>query len=420
MKTMVTKLFLNARIVTPHDEGYPLAGDKQGKVKTFNNGALLVSNGLVKAIGDRDDVLKAAEEETVNMEIDCENRLMIPGFVDPHTHLCFAARREEEFGLRLNGASYMEIHEKGGGILSSVRSVRETSEEELYTETLKNAVSALCHGTTTLEIKSGYGLDTQNELKMLRVIDSIGRDTPLDVVATFMGAHAVPEEYRNDPDAFIKMVEEEMLPAVSDQGIARFIDVFCEKGVFTIEQSRRILEAGRKWGLGLKIHADEVNDTGGAGLAAETGSVSAEHLLAAGEENLASMGHAGVIANILPGTAYSLKKPYADVRKMISLGVPVALATDCNPGSCFTESMPFIIGLAIMMMDMTPAEALVASTLNSAYAVRVADRAGSLQVNKQADFLIIDGESPAIFAYHAGVSPVKEVYKLGELVAQGE
>src|SRR6056297_4274206 len=166
MKTMVTKLFLNARIVTPHDEGYPLAGDKQGKVKTFNNGALLVSNGLVKAIGDRDDVLKAAEEETVNMEIDCENRLMIPGFVDPHTHLCFAARREEEFGLRLNGASYMEIHEKGGGILSSVRSVRETSEEELYTETLKNAVSALCHGTTTLEIKSGYGLDTRNELKM--------------------------------------------------------------------------------------------------------------------------------------------------------------------------------------------------------------------------------------------------------------
>jgi imidazolonepropionase len=319
--------------------------------------------------------------------------------------------------MRLAGMPYLEILKAGGGILSSVEAVREASEEELYQATLDNIYRAMTLGTTTIEVKSGYGLNTESELKMLSVIGRIGRETPLDVVATFMGGHAVPKEYKENPDAFVDLILEEMIPAVAEQGIATFCDVFCEEGVFTIDQSRRILEAARQKGFKLRIHADEVNDLGGAGLAAELRTHSAEHLLAAGEENLKAMAREGVIANILPATAYSLKKPYAPVRKMIGLGVPVALATDCNPGSCFTESMPFVFGLGVMNMDMSVEETLVATTLNAAWSVEMQDKVGSLETGKQADFLILDGETPAILAYHAGVSPVTEVYKKGVLVA---
>lgn len=414
---MTTKLFLNARIFTPFDHGRPSSGDRQGDIQVFPEGALLAKDGLIEAVGSVEEVLRKAEQVSVQLETDCSGLCMIPGFVDPHTHMCFAARRENEFSMRLAGASYMEIHKQGGGILSSVEAVRRASEDELFQVTLENVLSALSFGTTTLEIKSGYGLDTPSELKMLEVIRRISRETPLDIVATFMGAHAIPSCYKDDPESFVDLLVKEMIPEVKVQGIAEFIDVFCEKGVFTPEQSRRIMEAGISAGMIPKIHADEVVDTGGAGLAAQVRSISAEHLLAANPHNLRAMAEAGTIANLLPGTAYSLRKDYADARKMIELGVPVALATDCNPGSCFTESMPFVFGLAVMMMKMTPLEALVASTLNSAYAIKRAHLVGSLSVGKQADFLLVDGESPAIFAYHAGVSPVKEVYKLGEYVA---
>jgi len=414
---MTRKLFINASIFTPADRGRPLSGKEQGEIQVFPEGAVLVRDGMIEAVGPADEVLEAAAGKEIMMEIDCGGGCMIPGFVDPHTHMCFAARRENEFSMRLRGASYMEIHNAGGGILSSVNAVKDASEEDLYRVTLENAMSALALGTTTVEIKSGYGLDTGSELKMLRVIERIGRETPLDVVATFMGAHAIPKEFKSDPDAYVELVIREMIPAVKDQAIAEFIDVFCEEGVFTPEQSRKIMEAGKLAGLTPKIHADEVVDTGGAAIAAQVRSISAEHLLAANPENLRAMASAGTIANLLPGTAYSLRKPYADARRMIELGVPVALATDCNPGSCFTESMPFTFGLAVMMMNMSPEEALVASTLNSAYSINMARVAGSLQVGKQADLLVLDGDSPAIFAYHAGVSPVREVYKLGEYVA---
>lgn len=414
---MTRKLFSNARIFTPVDRGRPVSGKEQGEIQVFPEGAILVRDGLIEAVGSAEEVSKVTADKEIMMEIDCGGACMIPGFVDPHTHMCFAARRENEFSMRLRGASYMEIHNAGGGILSSVEAVRSSSEEELFQVTLENVLSALSFGTTTLEIKSGYGLDTPSELKMLEVIRRIARETPLDIVATFMGAHAIPKEFKGDPDAYVELVIREMIPAVKDQAIAEFIDVFCEEGVFTPEQSRKIMEAGKLTGLTPKIHADEVVDTGGAAIAAQVRSISAEHLLAANPENLRSMASAGTIANLLPGTAYSLRKPYADARRMIDLGVPVALATDCNPGSCFTESMPFIFGLAVMMMNMSPEEALVASTLNSAYSINRAHLTGSLSVGKQADFLLVDGESPAIFAYHAGVSPVKEVYKLGEYVA---
>ncbi len=414
---MTTQLFRNAIIYSPSDRGAPAAGPRQGDLVRIQPGAMLVKDGIIVGIGDEKSFLNALSDVSLDGETNCHGQCMIPGFVDPHTHICFAERREAEFAQRIAGTPYLEILRKGGGILSSVRAMARTDEDRLLEVTLNNALSALELGTTTIEIKSGYGLDTVNELKMLRVIGRIAEQTPLDVVATFLGAHAVPEAYRDNPEEFVAMVTEEMLPAVKEQGIAKYCDVFCEEGVFTLDQSRRILEAAGKTGLGVKIHADEVNDLGGGRLAAELGAASADHLLAVSDESIARLVSAGVVATLLPATAYSLRKPFARARFMIEQGLPVALATDCNPGSSYTESMPFVIGLAVMMMRLSPAEALTAATLNSAYAIGMAHRVGSLEIGKQADFLLLDGETPAMLAYHAGVSPVTDVYKLGNQVA---
>lgn len=413
---MTTKLFRNARIFSPIDAGRPAAGPDQGRLARHDAGALLVTDGRIAAVGDEAAVCADLRPGAVDQEIDCQGLCMIPGFVDPHTHMCFAKRREAEFEERISGTPYLEILKKGGGILSSVRAVQDADEDALFAQTVRNARAALSLGTTTVEIKSGYGLSTEAELKMLRAIDRAARVLPLDVVPTFLGAHAVPEAYREDPERFVALVIEEMLPAVKAQGIARYCDVFCETGVFTLDQSRRILKAAQAAGLGVKIHADEVNDLGGAGLAAELTAISADHLLAAGDANIAAMAAAGVVANLLPATAYSLRKPYARAREMIAANLPVALATDCNPGSSYTESMPFVVGLGVLNMHLTPAEALTAATLNAAYAVGMADRVGSLEKDKQADFVLLDGESPAILAYHAGVAPVAAVYKRGESI----
>jgi imidazolonepropionase len=414
---MSTILFHNARIFTPLDAGQPAAGENQGKIQFWKNGALLVKDGRIAAVGNEGDVRAGIASEPPNQEVDLGGRCVIPGFVDPHTHMCFAERREVEFEQRIAGTPYMEILAQGGGILSSVRSVRAADEEALFAMTLRTVQTAMGLGTTTVEIKSGYGLDTESELKMLRVIGRVAEAVPADVVPTFLGAHAVPQEFKENPDAFVDVVVTEMLPAVAEQGIARFCDVFCETGVFSIEQSRRILSAAKEHGLDVKLHADEVNDLGGAGLAAEISAVSADHLLASNPDNLARMAEAGVVANLLPATAYSLRKPYARARDMIAAGVPIALATDGNPGSSYTESMPFVIGLAVMAMHLTPAEALTAATLNAAYALKLSDRVGSLDAGKQADFLVLDGESPAILAYHAGVSPVVRIFKVGKQIA---
>ena len=413
---MSTTLFKNARIITPLDPGRPPAGPHQGKVARFEHSCLLCTDGRIRAVGDRGDIAASVGTASIDREIDCGGLCLMPGLVDPHTHMCFARRREDEFRMRLEGVEYLEILARGGGILSTVRTVAEASDETLFDNTRRHALSALRLGTTTVEIKSGYGLDTGQELRMLAVIARVGRETPLDVVPTFMGAHAVPEAYAGRADAYVDLMVEEMIPAVADQGIARFCDVFCEKNVFSIAQCRRILQAARSAGMGLKMHADEVNDLGGAGLAAEMQAVSADHLLAAGHDNLAAMGRSGVIAVLLPATAYSLRKPYADARRMIAGNVPVALATDCNPGSSYTESMPFVLGLAVVNMRLTPDEALTAATLNAAYAIGRQAVAGSLEPGKMADFILVDGEGPAIFAYHAGVSPVVGVYKGGQRV----
>lgn len=418
----MSTLFYNACLVTPEDLGKPLSGAEQGRVRTISGGALLVRNGLIAAVGEEAEVRRLAAAELaacgVDKEVDLGGACVIPGFVDPHTHMCFARLREEEFSMRLQGKTYLEILEQGGGILSSVDAVRNASDDDLFAMTRRNALNALAQGTTTVEIKSGYGLDVLTELRMLRVIDRVRRETPLDVVATFMGAHAVPREYKANPDAFADEIINTMLPAVAAADLARFCDVFCETGVFSVDQSRRMLSAARELGFDLKIHADEVNNLGGASLAAAMGAVSAEHLLAADDTGLAAMGKAGTIAVLLPATAYSLHKPYARGLDMIALCTPVALSTDCNPGSSFCDSMPFVMGLAILQMGLSPEQALVASTLNAAYALGRAYTVGSLDVGKQADFLVLEGATPACIAYHAGANPVVHVYKKGVLVAE--
>jgi imidazolonepropionase len=383
-------------------------------VAEWRDGSILVEGGRVAAVGAAQDVEVKVSGKNIDEEHDLEGATVIPGFVDPHTHACFAAMREGEFSMRLAGKPYLEILKAGGGILSSVRHVRAASEEELFCFSRRLLETTLHYGTTTVEIKSGYGLDTETELKMLRVIARLGRETPQTVVPTFMGAHAVPEEYRAEPIKYVTLLENEMLPAVAEQGIAKFCDVFCEEGIFSVEQSRKILQKARTLGMGLKLHADEVYDLGGASLAGELKATSAEHLLAASDKGIAKLAQGGVVAVLLPATAYSLKKSFARARVMIDKGVPVALATDLNPGSCFCQSMPFVVNLAILGMNLTPEEALTGATLNAAWAVGMEKEVGSLEPGKMADFIVLDGETPAVLAYASGVRPIRSVWKGGE------
>ena len=414
-------LFRNARIYTPVDEGRASAGALQGRIASWERGALLCRDGRIAAVGEESEVLaslagdgpNAAARGSAPEEIDCGGRCMVPGFVDPHTHLCFVRPREKEFLARLEGTEYLDILKAGGGILSSVESVRAASEEELFLATRDRALSALRLGTTTMEVKSGYGLSTEAELKQLSAIQRVGRDTPLSIVPTFLGAHAVPAEMRGRGDDYVDLLVREMIPEIAGRRLAGFCDVFCEQGVFSVSQARQILETARSAGLRLKIHADELHDTGGAALAGELHAVSAEHLLAASDQGLRAMAAGGVVAVLLPATAYSMRKPYARARAMIDMALPVAIATDCNPGSSCTESMPFAFGLAVLQMGLSVAEALVAATLNAAYAIGLGAECGSLSPGKAADFLLLDGETPAILAFRAGISPVAEVFKAG-------
>lgn len=406
----MSTLYHNLRLVTPKDAGHPLSGPDQGKVDVYDRGAILVDGEHIVDAGD-EAALRARHSGFGTAE-DLGGRCVIPGFVDPHTHMCFAARRESEFQMRLQGKTYLEILAQGGGILSSVKAVRAASDDELVAATRDNVMRAFASGTTTVEIKSGYGLDGETEMRMLKAIARVAAETPLDVVPTYMGAHAVPQEHKANPDVFVDQLIAD-LPEIAASGLARFCDVFCEEGVFSIDQGRRLLLAARKHGMGLKIHADEVHNLGGAALAAEVGACSAEHLLAASDEGLTAMAEKGVVAVLLPATAYSLRKPYARGRDMIAHRVPVALATDCNPGSCFCESMPFVFGLAVMTMSLSPAEALVGCTLNAAYAIGMAKDVGSVEPGKLADFLVLDGETPACIPYHAGANPVARVCKRG-------
>lgn len=391
--------------------GAPLRGDEHSAFTVYDPGAFVVREGIIEWIGP--DTAGGGIDDDPDTIVDLGGRCVVPGFVDPHTHLCFAATRENEFQMRLAGADYMQIHREGGGIMSSVRSLRAATRETLLKRTLMGLKRSLSFGVTTVEIKTGYGLTTEAELRQLEVIAQAAKQVPQDVVPTFLGAHSIPEEFRDRRDHFVDLVVEEMLPAAADAGIARYCDVFTEEGVFTVAESERILTRARELGMELKAHVDEIVNLGGAAMAARMKCVSAEHLIAADDDGLSEMADAGTIAVVLPGTSFSIRKPFARARRMIELGVPLALATDCNPGSCYTESIPFIVTLAVMQMGVPLEAALAAVTINAAYAIGMAESTGTLEGGKQADFIVLEGESPAIIPYHAGVNPVEEVYKKG-------
>ena len=390
-------------------------GPEMSDLHVIDDGAVVIRDGVIDAVGPTGQVL-AGVNETEFTVIDASGKAVLPGFVDSHTHLVFGGYRAEEFSWRLRGDSYMEIMQRGGGIVNTVEATRRASRQQLVASGIQRLNSMLSFGVTTVEGKSGYGLDRDTEIKQLEVMRELNRLHALDVVPTFLGAHAVPGEYKGREDAFIDLMISEVMPLAAADGLSEFCDVFCEKGVFSVEQSRRLLLKAREMGLQPKLHADEIVQLGGAELAAELGAVSADHLLQASDEGIEQLAAAGVIATLLPGTAFSLREPYARGRTMIDRGCAVALATDFNPGSCFTESIPLVVALATLHMGMTAEEAINALTINGAAAVNRADTVGSLDVGKQGDVIVLEFPSYHFIAYHIGVSTVEKVVKGGRLV----
>lgn len=395
----------------------PRIGREMRELGVIKGGCVAIKDGRVVAVGRTVDVRKTVRAETV---INASGKTVMPGFVDPHTHLVFAGSREDEFQMRVEGASYMDILKAGGGILKTVRETRKASVDELLGFGLNTLDVMLRHGTTTVEVKSGYGLTTRDELKILGVIKRLNQLHAVDVVPTFMGAHAVPPEYKTNQEDYVNLVVEEMIPKVAEKGLAEFCDVFCENGVFTVEQSRRILEAGKSHGLKPKVHADELSAYGGAELAASVEAISAEHLLFASDAGLKAMAEKGVIAVLLPAAAFSLMSGrYANARKMIDYGLPVALGTDFNP-SCWAESQQLVISFACHFMKMTPAEAITAATINAAHAIGRAKEVGSIEVGKKADIIVLNAPNHLFLGYRFSVNLVDKVIKNGRLVVDEE
>lgn len=395
----------------------PRVGKQMRELGIIRNGGLAIKDGVVVAVGKTPEVAKVYRAETI---LSANGKTVLPGFVDPHTHLVFAGSREEEFQMRVEGASYMEILSAGGGILKTVKETRKASMEKLVDLGIKTLDIMLEHGTTTVEAKSGYGLTTKDELKILEAAKRINQLHCVNVVSTFLGAHAIPPEFRDNPNGYVNLVVEDIIPKVAEKGLAEFCDVFCERGVFTLEQSRRILSAGKSHGLKPKVHADEMSMLGGAELAADVGAVSAEHLLFSSVEGIKAMAEKGVIAVLLPAAAFSLMMGrYADARLMIDSGVPVALATDFNP-NCLVENMQLVIAFACHFMRLTSAEAITAATINAAHAVCRAGEVGSLEVGKKADVVILDVPNHKFLGYHFGVNLVDKVIKNGRVVVDRE
>ncbi|MGD2185393.1 MAG: imidazolonepropionase [Desulfobacterales bacterium] len=395
-------------------------GKDMADLHVITDGAVIIKEGLIEAVGTTREIEKRFNESDADHSdfdiIDARGKAVLPGFVDSHTHLVFGGYRAEEFSWRLRGTSYMEIMQRGGGIASTVNATRKASAEEMIQSGIKRLDSMLSFGVTTMEGKSGYGLDRDTEIKQLEVMAHLDQIHYVDVVPTFLGAHAVPEEYKGKEDAFIDFLTKEVMSTVADRKLAEFCDIFCEKNVFSVEQSRRLLTRAKDLGFKLKLHADEIVQLGGAELAAELGAVSADHLLQASDKGINDMAAAGVVATLLPATAFSLKEPYAQGRKMIDSNCAVALATDFNPGSCFTESIPLVFALATLHMNISIEEAITALTLNGAAALDRADRIGSIDAGKNGNMIILEFPSYHFIPYHIGVSTVEKVVKNGNLV----
>jgi len=400
--------------VAGHSER-PKRGAELKEVSIIENGSIAITEGKIVSVGTTDDVLSQITKMPELPSIEFPNMLAIPGFIDSHTHLAFGGSRENDFAMKLQGKTYLEILEAGGGILNTLRTTRKATQEELCSNAFSYAESMLSQGTTTIEAKSGYGLSTEHELKMLQAYKDLQTKLPTEIIPTFMGAHAIPPEYEGRTEDYVDLIINEMIPAVAEPRLAEFCDVFTEKGVFSVEQSRNILSAAKSNGMKLKVHADEIVQLGGAELAAEVGAVSADHLLMASDNGLEAMRKAGTIATLLPATAFSLNAEYADARKMIDMDLPVALATDFNP-NCANESIFFTIALACYKMRMQPREALSAVTINAAHALNRGKTHGSIEIGKRADILILDCPNPEYLTWRFGSNLVHTVISDGQVV----
>jgi len=400
---MLSRIINIGKIVTwsPDDE----------KLISLENQEILIEDGFIKEISKS---VSGAE-----LEYDAKGALITPGFVDSHTHPIFYGNRGTEFGMRVAGKSYEDISKAGGGILSSINGVRNTSEDELYSFCQNHINFFLDHGTTTIEAKSGYGLTLQDELKSLRVIKRLNENSDLDLVATFMGAHDFPEEFKGNHDSYINLICDEMIPAVAVEKLAEYCDVFCENGYFSTEESLRILKTAKQYGLIPRLHADEFEDSGGASLAAKIGAISADHLMAVTQTGISDMAKSGVIATLLPGTTFFLgKNTYANGRKMIDSGCDVAIATDFNPGSCTLQSMPMIISLATLYCGLSIEEAFVSATYNGAKSINRENQIGAIKNGYKADLLFWDIKSIDEIPYWLGNDRILSVMKNGELIQE--
>jgi imidazolonepropionase len=399
-------------------------GREMGELHIIPDGAVIIKEGVIDGVGTTREVEAKLAQSGADVSgfdvIDAQNKAVLPGFVDSHTHFIFGGYRAEEFAWRLRGDSYMQIMQRGGGIVNTVKATRRADPNELLQAGIKRLDSMLSFGVTTVECKSGYGLDKDTEIKQLEVINHLDGIHYIDIVPTFLGAHAVPEDFKGREDEFIDFMIEEVMPPTAERRLAQYCDIFCEKNVFSVQQSRRYLSKAKEMGFRIKLHADEIVQLGGAELAAELKATSADHLLHASDEGIRQMARAGVVATLLPGTAFSLKEPYARGRFIIDSDCAVALATDFNPGSCFTESIPLIFALATLYMGITPEEAVSALTINAAAALDRAGTIGSLDVGKQGDMVVLEFPSYKFIPYHIGVSTVEKVVKKGNLVFDKE
>lgn len=395
-------------------------GSEMSNLHVIENGAVVIEKGLITQVGTTEELLDNTTDgnhfDKTYMIIDAKNHAVLPGFVDAHTHFVFGGYRAEEFSRRLSGDSYMDIMKRGGGILSTVESTRKAKKEELFESGRRRLDSMLSFGVTTVEGKSGYGLDLETEIKQLEVMAELDNIHPVDIIRTFLGAHTIPIAYQSQSDQFIDFMIEKVMPEICKRSLAEFCDIFCEKNVFSIEQSKKLLRRAKEMGFKLKIHADEMVPLGGAELAASLGAVSADHLLCVSEKGIQEMAKAGTLAVLLPGTAFCLREKYASARKMIDSDIAIALATDFNPGSCFSNSIPLIAALAALNMGMTPEEIITALTINGAAAIDRADCIGSIDKGKKGDLVILEFPTYHYLLYHTGVSIVKKVIKNGRIV----
>ncbi len=395
----------------------PAQGEQLGEAGIISDGSLAIKDGQIVLAGTHEEIMDRVAFTSATEIITAAGKTVIPGFVDAHTHLVYAGSREHELVWKLAGMSYLEILERGGGILNTVAATRRASKQELLEQSKRRADTMLCLGTTTVEAKSGYGLTTLHELLALEVAAELNNVHAIDIVPTFLGAHAIPPEFKGEPERFVQLICEEMLPAIAAQGIAQFSDVFCEQGVFDVKSSRQILQRSAELGLQGKIHADELVSSGGSRLAAELKLLSADHLVEIDQDGMEALAANNVVGVLLPATSFNLaKNHYAPARKMLQRGMALALATDCNPGSSPTESMQLVISLACLYLKLTPAEALVAATINSAHALGLGHRIGSLEPGKQADVVILNAPNHAYLPYHFGSNLVHRVIKHGNTV----